>query len=1158
MARRNVLVLAGAGTGKTGVMVERCLRRITDPADSGLDRILMVTFTEAAAAEMKHRILVRLGEMARTLGGEALDHVREQLALIDTAAIGTLHSIALDIIREHATRLELPSQLQVLHDADLIRLRNQALTETLNACYTDKRREAVAEWIRLTNRGLADQDLIPGNRSRNVRSLVLRLHEHLQSLDFPEEWIERQRERYSAGDPGIWLDWLREDWNRWFPRQWIRKMKRQQDHAPERKQEALQTCIDELRKLDPDLRLAGRQLASVQEQAGSGRLSTLTGLKRPLEEIEFFVALLRPSHPEEPVPPLEADWKLCSRWILSLCELARDFQRRFAALKLQHGGLDFSDIEQFTLRLLYPGGEAKEPGAIARTLQQRFIHVFVDEYQDINPAQDAILKALSRPEGNRFIVGDAKQSIYGFRSARPEILGNYRKHWRNSTIHLQHNFRSHAAPIDFFNRFFSSLDRKLPGFEYGPDAFLIPREPAESSGESRVAFHLAISEEGRQKDRQESEVHVLARHIRDRVAEGRLPLPDPETGRTRQASWQDFAILLRSPRNSASLFSRIFSRYRIPLQAERDSLFDLPVIRDLMALLHTMDNPLVDIHLLATLHSPLFGFTPDELALVRLSDRHRFLWHPIRQFAKGPEAESSEALRKFAAEHPARFRSLFSSARDKCREVLEKHARWQKDRQTAPPSECLERFLGNLEGASVPDRNTDAQVRQFFRLLEQFEKEQTPDLSQLVHWLDQQQGAADPIQPAGQNTGDAVRLLSIHSSKGLEFPIVVLAGIDRKFNLSDLHHPLILDDELGLCPKLVIPGTSGAYPSLPHALARERQLRSLLAEEARLLYVAMTRAREHLVLSGSVEKLKPEDKPDDAGQARSFLDWILPWMRERIGLDKSDRGESAGIRWTIHRNPAPAPESTDDARLPPTPPLEPEWIYPHRTATTLRRKASASTLREHDAPPGTRHPEPPDPSVDPIRKGLDYHAVLQFLDPDQAATEEIARKAITELAREGRIPEDALDRIDPPAIVRFWNSAIGRELQGQQEHMKRELPFLAAFTCGELLRLGLEVPKDPAARDEPILMSGIIDLAIIRRSDIWILDYKTDRLATGKDIASRTLHHSPQVNLYRAALERIHLRPVTRAWIHYLVPGRTVEVPTAPRSPADHRPIPPD
>ena len=389
---------------------------------------------------------------------------------------------------------------------------------------------------------------------------------------------------------------------------------------------------------------------------------------------------------------------------------------------------------------------------------------------------------------------------------------------------------------------------------------------------------------------------------------------------------------------------------------------------------------------------------------------------------------------------------------------------------------------------------------------------------------------------------DAVRLMTIHRSKGLEFPVVALARIDERFNQEGLGAPLILDDDLGLCPMLSLPGASGTCPSLPHLMGRSRLKRSLAAEEARLLYVAMTRAREHLILSGSFRSQEEIRRPGGP----SYAGWILPWARESAGLGREgeEEGEAGGIRWKVHLDP-PSRTGSGGQERPRAPAPDPDrWTYPYRLAAALPRSGSASSLRKQDPPFLPGEPGPADPAVSPVRKGLAYHQVLELLDPDRALSVESVLKACNELAAGGRISQAQLGLLDPGAIARFWNSETGERIRRSRRWIRRELPFEAAFSARELSRLGFDsIEFDGATAGEVAIVSGIVDLAVIRKEEIWILDYKTDRVGSREGIAARIRHHAPQVGLYRAAMERIYGRPVTQAWIHFLDAGATEAVP---------------
>ncbi len=1203
-AEGNVLVLAGAGTGKTHTMIERCLHCLFHPtAPVNLDQILMVTFTEAAAAEMKQRIA---GKLNRQLDPENTDaptqqRAAEQLALLDMAKIGTLHSIALELIYEHTQPLGLSPRLRTLSQAERSQLERAALAETLEAHCLEPppASPSIRQWMRQEER-------------HRVREWILQLHNHTQLLPAPQQWIRKQRQRCEAAEPTLWLRWLADTLPQWIS-DWLPALRDGAESCPN-----LQECVAALESLQPSLAQPDNptalaeplavcfcRIATADENWPHG---TKTRVRKTLKEFfadaAFFESLFWDRDRNQPsLSPLREDWEQCRQWILSLLRLAEDFQQRFLQQKKEQEALDFHDMEQWALTLLC-GADRKACTDTAREMQARFQYVFADEYQDITKAQDCIIRALSRRgrAANLFIVGDEKQSIYGFRGATPELLqerqSEQNRQPENAVVHLQENFRSHPDLINFINGFCDSLARQVPGFRYDASARLIAAAPNTAPPHAtgrQIEFHLALKTQ-KGEAASTSEAHRIAQRIRA-LGNSKTAIFDAQTKKPRPAKWVDFAVLLRSVAASteidrpeidhsekqlipasgmANTLSQVFRQYEIPVQMFTDNFFDLPEIRDLVALLKILDNPLQDIPLLAVLRSPFFGFTPDELAVIRLAQTQGHFWPALRRFDK-LSREPAPRLQTLRDRHPAESEKWIAAAREKCDRFLTSFQRWSDAGRTQSIAERIERILAEshcLEALSSlePWRNLQAQARQFLQLTRDFEHRKLPSLAHFLQWLDELQQSEHGIEPLSQETANAVQLMTIHKSKGLEFPIVILANLDKKFNCNDLRQPLIIDSDYGLSPVIRLPGTAQTYPSLSHWLSKRKRRQALIAEEARLLYIAMTRAKERLILTGTTTKKHFETWPKQHAQvpennpshrAASCLDWLGPWLSGRTCIAnylEIKQGSENGIHWEIRDAGVDEEPQPPAAPAPPSQPLDLEtlhtlhrrlnWRYPFLAATAQRAKASASALKQQSQL-DTDHPFPLPaqfktkkpkaenrPQESAQTRGHAWHRILQFFPLDQATNLENARAAVQSLCAQGRLEPEDPSRIQLNRIVEFWTSSIGTQIRRQSPRLHRELAFTAQFTGRELRQLGFDIAD--AIDNEPMLIQGAADLAVIQPKEIWLLDFKSDKI-TVAEIPERAEHHAPQLALYRAALQKIYRRPVASAWIHFLHPGITAD-----------------
>jgi ATP-dependent helicase/nuclease subunit A len=1205
--RGNLLVVAGAGTGKTRTLVARCLRLVAEERES-LENILMVTFTEAAAAEMRARLRRELRGLLAARPDD--EHLAQQLALLDAARICTLHSFCLQLAREHFHQLGLDPQFSVLDGQQTRPLIRATLDGVLERQYTGNNADARAfqSLVRDVGRGT----------DRCIRRLVWKLHAYSQSLPDPAGWLDEQQRRFEPAEPVEWRQHLPAAVAAWR-NDWQEVVATLAGEAP-----AVQLCHDALHQLpaNPSLADAAAALRAVQAADGDDRnwpRGTKGKARDPLRnffaDAEFLGSLLPGAGGRD---PLGEDWGWARHDLAALVRLAREFTAAFSRAKRELGGVDFADLEQCALRLL------RDP-ATAGEWRARLAHVFVDEYQDINEAQDWILTALSRdslgvppsggspdvpPEGetpnrgNRFMVGDVKQSIYRFRLANPRIFSGYDARWAASgaegrRVPLTENFRSRAGLLDFINPLFAALMREaVGGVNYEALQFGAPDRrgalAAKPGDAPRAEFHLiaragdeAGDDENETEDDRagsipdllavEREARLVARRLRE-LKDGGHEIWDDEAKGFRPVRWSDMAVLLRSPSGRAEAFAKEFSRAGVPLAAARDGFFESLEVSDLINLLRLLDNPLQDVPLLAVLRSPLAGLSLDELAEVRTHNQEKYFWTALAVFHR--------AGREWRVPDAVGSRSARSSAWTKADLFLRQFARWRAGVRQTSLSQCLDTALAEthyesllLAGPRGDERA--ANVRRLLDLVRQFDPYQRQGLYRFLRFVEAQEEAELDLSPASPPIGDAVRLLSIHKSKGLEFPVVALACLGTRFNERDLNEPVLVNERYGLCPKISPPGREQSYPSLPFWLARRSERREQRGEELRLFYVALTRARDTLLLVGAVNRKAddarwPADKTGGIGTAevagaRSALDWLLAWLpRATAPADWRDsrRGGNCILRWEIHdangpvfADPAaPAPETAASRAAPsPDPAASVEnlkatlaWQYPFVAATTEAAKASVSALRrrardeaDDDAKRLFRFKTRPLASrrgdgLSAAQVGSAHHLFLQHAALDEVGDVAGVKAEAQRLRDEGMLTAAETAALDAEALAAFWRSATGRRILAQRGSVHREIPFTARFSPADLAGCGL-VLKIPA--DDFVVVQGIIDLAVILPAEIWLVDFKTDEV-NGDGLAGKARFYEPQLKLYAGALERIYQRPVTECSLYFL--SRQASVPIKP------------
>jgi ATP-dependent helicase/nuclease subunit A len=1232
-ARGNVLVVAGAGTGKTHTLVERCLDCLLDEqSPASIDEILMVTFTDAAAAEIRRRIRARLEEQMRA--SPENPRWAEQLALFETAHIGTLHSFCLQLVRQHFYSLELDPQLAVLAEEEAHLLADEELGKLFQTHYAGQSEKAAAVQQLI-------QDQAKG-WDKPIRSLVLRLHHYSQTLPEPDAWFRQQLAHFSNPEPAEWKSWLTTATMDWRERavSLLRK------HA-----DANQLAARALAVIGESKSTAGRaEIAALLEKVSAICRDCPRGKKgewqKPLEDFladtEFLFSLATFSGDTD---PLKEDWHWVRSQMLTLLQLAKDFGDAYATAKRELAMVDFHDLEQHALRLLWDRA-TNQPTSLAHEWRKKLRFIFVDEYQDINAAQDKIIEALSGegPRANRFLVGDVKQSIYRFRLADPSIFQNYFKLWsapqanqtsssfssndhrepalaasnsspsRSQTIPLLDNFRSHEGILDFINSLFSLIMRaELGGVEYDEQARLRFGDAeqrkalrAAAAPAPRVELHLRLKTNSPPPeilDDESGRAFLNLADLEDADKEARLvamrlralkrqchKIWDESSNQFRPMEWRDVAILLRAPARKAESYAKEFARLNVPLLVTRGGFYQSLEVMDLLSLLQILDNPLQDVPLLAILRSPLVGLTLNELAQIRLARKKGHFWNALIPWESNQVQKAAGTFPTLTdtelptTEHERKTEQ--QSTTSKVSRFLSRFARWRRLARQASLSQCLNAVLAETHYASwlltqPRGEQRHANVQRLLALARQFDRFQRHGLFRFLLFIEAQRLAETEPDVAPVIDENSVRLMSIHQSKGLEFPIVVAADLGKPFNLMDQRADIILDQKFGLCPQVKPPHTGKRYPSLPYWLAARRQLNELLGEELRLLYVALTRARDTLLLSGSIAESRFEKRCQRAGEfdlasARSYADWLVMWFSQNAGAASGQsapirEGQTNLLRWLIHDDgrllsPDSAPEVGDApteagfiataetlqalrARL--------DWKYPflpvtHEPAKTtvsaLRRRAAAN--EDEDAIPLFWERESAKSRLQPrwpARKnstgedvGKAHHAFLQLASLTAITSADELKLEAERLLRENALTKEQTALLDYESLAGFWQSNLGRKIVAQADHVRRELPFTARFSLADLNAL-LGRPPEPVSPDEFVVVQGIADLVVMLPEEIWLLDFKTDAISLD-ELAERTTHYEPQLKLYASALSRIYGKPVSESWLYFLSIRQAVDV----------------
>ena len=1250
----NLLVAAAAGAGKTAVLVERIISYVVDPENPvDVDRLLVLTFTNAAAAEMRARVGRVLAERLDQAPGDR--RLQRQMALLNHASIGTIHSFCLELIRQHFYLLGLDPGFRLTGETEAELLQAEVL-ETLFAQRYES--EPPSPFHRLV-------DCYGGKRDdAALQQLVLEIFKLARSTPRPQAWLARLARAYalpedaafeqlpwcaalkqglkialpgltglldtairlagSGTGPGAYLDALEDD------RAQIKKLVQALDDP--------QITWDDLAALLGGVTFG--KLKAVRGQAVDPELKKQVADLR--KEVKAQIKKIAATYFSRPSAELNADLRFVAPLAEELGRLTQDFAEAYTRVKRTRGLVDFSDLEHYCLEALAapPTDQAETtaatdqtglaalcPSAVAAELRQRYVEVLVDEYQDINPVQEAILNLVSRQNEtaappNLFLVGDVKQSIYRFRLADPGLFLAKHHHYaaapgaQGRRIELTKNFRSRRGVVAAVNYLFRQLMTPVVGeLDYDPAAELAygagyPPAPPEglpdpetvelylcgeffadeaaANGDDFSETAAALGEPDPEDleilNTAQLEARLIAARIQELVGSARensagWPVYDPGRQAYRALDYRDIAVLLRSPAGWAQIFIDEFRALGVPAYAETSGgYFEATEVETMLSLLRVIDNPRQDIPLAGVLRSPLVGLDAEDLAQIRLRQRQGDFYEALCL-----AAEAGDPL----AAKLAVFLERLDQWRDAAAQGELAGLLWRLYRDTG-----FYNYVGGLPGGAQRQAN----LRALLERTRQYEATGFRGLFLFLRYIERMQETRRDLGTAKilPEQANVVRLMSIHKSKGLEYPVVFIAGLGRNFNRRDLYQPVLLHKDLGLGLQYVDPELRITYPTVAKTALRHKLKMEALAEELRVLYVAMTRAKEKLILVGSVTRIKTkisqwgrslasasEVLPDsDLAAASCFLDWIMTAVaRHRDGFMLSETVLSdyrptpaiAGdpSRWRLVFDDAVETVPKTEAAEPDLWPqvqrlaeLEPSdawealvnqrltWRYPYQalvgysaktTVTELKRRFSqiAETDGAPQPNPGLSFDQRPrflreTTGLNAAEAGSALHLVMQNLDLRQVDNlAEINRQIAGMLARELLTPEQA-QAAPARKILDFWQSPLGQRVR-QGKKIYREKPFTLALPAGKIYS------ELVGAALETVLVQGVIDCLVEEGDGFLLLDYKTDRFAPARLEAVIDGYRS-QLALYAGAVERIYGKKVKESYLYFINLALAVKV----------------
>ena len=1140
---RAVLVSAAAGSGKTKVLTERLLSRISDDAD--IDSFLIITFTKAAAAELKSRIV---DEIAKRLAAEPDNRrLRRQSALCQKAQIGTIHSFCATFLRENCHAAGLSPEFKVIEEERSEAIRRRVIERVMDKAYEEPTRDFLL---------LADS-VGSGRDDSRLSEIVLSLHKKMQSHARPDLWAKEQIELMSAGTDDIAATpWAQEILHSVTASAefWAQAMENAAQKAYTNEKigaaygeslSATALCLRDLARSCAEGWDRARQFLPIEfPKLKSLRNSPDPELSEHIKALregckaacKKLTVMLNASEEK-----LAGDMQKTAPAMRALLELTLDFDKAYAAEKKRRAEVDFADLEHFTARLLTD--ETGAPTALARELSRRYTEIMVDEYQDVNRVQDAIFRAVSKDGTNLFMVGDVKQSIYRFRLADPTIFTEKYLSYADLDavqgldpvrIMLQENFRSRSEVIEGANHVFRTcMSAKLGEIDYDENAELKCGASYDGAVPKPELVLVDVTADGEDDspDKTALEAQAVAGKIHALMRSGTLV---SDKGVQRPLRYSDIAILMRSMASVGEVFRRELLNADIPvLGGGNGSYFESVEVSALVCLLAVIDNPHQDVPLIAVLRSPFFGFSADELSEIRAADK---------------KSDFYTALTK-NAEHSARCAEFADTLTD--------------FRQCAPDmelGELLRYIFDRLDLAAVCSAMTDGATRRDNVMLlsdyaKRFEATGFKGLHRFVEWLNSLAERGD--EPGRGAVGNAVQLMTVHKSKGLEFPVVFLCGTSKRFNRSDLREAVLIHPELGLGPKVTDTKRGIEYASLQRNAVSLRADREMLSEEMRLLYVALTRAKERLIMTATMSE--PETKlqklmmgtafpvsPEILMTAQNTATWLmyaaLSDKDERLSLSiyRPERAQIDEKSTNEQTEAAADPEFVERLRR------NLDFSYPYPAAEALPSKVTATELKSYDepdpesvslAPSMQRTFRSPsflreDKPLTATERGTATHMVLQFIDYAKAGTLDGIRSEIARLTASRHISERQAQAVNAEAIERLFASDLGQRIMNA-DRLMREFKFSILCPAEDFFDGG---------DGESVLLQGVIDCCIEENGALTIVDYKTDRVH-GQALYERAKSYAGQLRAYAIAIGKMTGKPVAGCALYFLDDGQTVFVP---------------
>lgn len=1211
LRNRNILVSAAAGSGKTAVLVERIITMLTkDEPPVDVDRLLIVTFTEAAAAEMKERI--RLAIEKKLMEYPDNEHLKQQATLIHNAQITTIHSFCLSVIRDHFHAIDIDPGFRIGEEGELKLLRHDVLEEVLEEKYQEG------------NKRFLDfaSGYSTGRNDKKIEDLILKIYEFSRSYPDSDAWLDSCVKAYEIEDLEAF-----EESN--VIKKILQDVQKNLEDAKALVEFAMQTALSidgpaayeaALEKdliVIEDLQSARtyRQQSEAFANVKWARLPVnkdktisedkIAQVKKLREMVKGVVKNIAAQYFYETPEAMIEDMNLCAPAMEELADLVRLFGSRFEEKKRSQNMIDFSDMEQYALRILTQKTEKGfVPSPVALEYQKQYQEIMIDEYQDSNLIQEAILTSVSTCRSGRyniFMVGDVKQSIYRFRLSKPELFlekfYTYNiEESQTQRIDLHKNFRSRKEVLESVNAIFRQImTEKLGGIVYDDQAALYPGAEYPENENLNTEIYLIDSDLDRVKERYQleenennaeelskiaSEKELEARAIAMRIREllRTQKVTDKATGELRNAKYSDIVILTRSVKGFADVFTEVLNREGIPTYAgTSEGYFQTQEIGVLLDYLRTLDNRRQDIPLTAVLTSPFCGLDAEELAKIKCFY---------------PELPFYEAVVRYREDDEERKNEKDEVIRTKISVCLEQMDAFRRIVPFTPMHELLWKILedtgyGDYVAAMPGGQQRKANLEMLIEKARAYESTSYKGLFHFVRYIEQLQKYDVDYGEASieDEHADTVRVMTIHKSKGLEFPIVIVAGMGKRFNMQDARSAVALHAGMGVGLDAIDLGLRTKSPSIVKKVIQKEEVLESLGEELRVLYVALTRAKEKLIITGTLPR--PEEKLEESrmlqrsnqkelsfgelSHAGTYWDWILPAVLgcgEDVPLEVNilhfedivKEGLKEETKGVISRSLL---EQWDTDRV-----YEPEmhtvmeeqfgFHYPYEKSSTRKLKFTVTELKkrayeiamdhslEEEAQEELLYEEPEVTPLIPTfmqkeegltgaPRGTAYHRIMELLafeGPEPDSIEAVA-EWIDGMAASGKIEKEAAECVKAYDIFRFLETSSGKRMKKAAKSQKlwKEQPFVLGIDAKELY---------PEEEDgELILVQGIIDAYFEEEDGLVVLDYKTDRVRKAEELVEK---YQEQLRYYAKALEQMTGKKVKEKIIYAFSLGKEIRI----------------